>query len=552
MKTCLVLSYTIQFAHTHATAIALLLAFVAASAAAAVPRRRTYPPGPRGLPLLGNTFQLPSSKHWLTYQKWAMSHGGVISFTSMGERLVVLNTARAVCDLFESRGAIYADRPVATMVGELVGWNKGLGYARLTPETSNISSVNELYPVHSHARFRVLRRLFQDVIGPSACQLSDHIERLERARDDLLGRITEKSHREPNGCNFSESVRQSTSAFILLLTYGYKVPQDSEDDELVRIVEDAMDGFSRASEPDAFLVDRWPILRYAPPWLPGTGFLREASRMHSDREKLYNVPIELAVGKAIPSMVSSLLAAASAQTIEQEEELIKAVGASLYSGSGFRYFECTHRALQTHSALMSFLLAMLLYPEVQTRAQVQLDSVLGSLEIARPLSLQDREHLPYVEALVKEVWRWNPSVPLGMAHRVTQDDIYDGMLLEKGTTVYANLWAILHDENIFPDPFSFSPERYISADGKLKQIDRMEDPSLIAFGFGRRICPGLHLADGSLFLYIASLLQFFVVKKALDEAGNELEPDVDYEGFISQPKPFKCRLVPRLRGVFAI
>ena len=105
--------------------------------------------------------------------------------------------------------------------------------------------------------------------------------------------------------------------------------------------------------------------------------------------------------------------------------------------------------------------------------------------------------------------------------------------------------SMLHDESFFPNPHSFEPERYLGYEEKtpltststlrsmrLKPPQRFADPSFLAFGFGRRICPGMHLADDGIFIAIASTLAVFDILKARDERGNEIIPEVDYVGFL--------------------
>lgn len=86
--------------------------------------------------------------------------------------------------------------------------------------------------------------------------------------------------------------------------------------------------------------------------------------------------------------------------------------------------------------------------------------------------------------------------------------------------------AILHDERTFPEPDAFIPERFLNADGSLRTA--LRDAELAAFGFGRRICPGRHLACASMFIAIASVLSAFTVSKAVDEEGNVIEPSGEY------------------------
>ena len=79
---------------------------------------------------------------------------------------------------------------------------------------------------------------------------------------------------------------------------------------------------------------------------------------------------------------------------------------------------------------------MSLYPEVQKKAQEELDRVVGSDRL--PTSA-DRDSLPYLEAWIKELERWQPVAPLAVPHATVRDDIVDGCLVPGGTTVYANL-----------------------------------------------------------------------------------------------------------------
>ncbi len=139
--------------------------------------------------------------------------------------------------------------------------------------------------------------------------------------------------------------------------------------------------------------------------------------------------------------------------------------------------------------MTAFILAMTLGPDIQKRAQAELDAVLSagsSGHWTRLPTFADRPQLPYVNAIVLEVLRWNPAVPLGLAHRVTQDDVYRGYFIRKGTVVWANIWSMLHDPAVFPDPHEFRPARYLKEDGSLRELERYEDPSIIGFGFGRR------------------------------------------------------------------
>jgi cytochrome P450 len=106
--------------------------------------------------------------------------------------------------------------------------------------------------------------------------------------------------------------------------------------------------------------------------------------------------------------------------------------------------------------------------------------------------------------------------------------------------------AILHDPKDYPDPETFNPSRYLTQDGTLDPSVR--DPRTACFGFGRRICPGRHLADASLFAAVCTLLATVDIVRPKDADGKEIVPQVDVtSGILSHPKPFPWAAHPRSR-----
>jgi len=186
-----------------------------------------------------------------------------------------------------------------------------------------------------------------------------------------------------------------------------------------------------------------------------------------------------------------------------------------------------------------FVLAMVLFPEAQKRAQKEIDTVVGSDRLP---SFSDRLSLPFVEAVLRETFRWYPTSPLALPHATTNEDVYEGSYIPKGATVFVNVWGIGHDEQTYPEPFKFNPERFIKEDGTLTEEDFP-----FGFGFGRRVCPGRHVADASMWIAIASMLATLDFLKAKDDDGNEIDFSPEFtSGATSRPKPFPCRIAPRI------
>jgi len=198
----------------------------------------------------------------------------------------------------------------------------------------------------------------------------------------------------------------------------------------------------------------------------------------------------------------------------------------------------------TSSVLGTLFLALVCYPEVQKKAQAELDKILKG----RLPEHSDLTSLPYLSSLVKEVYRWQPLGPLGLPHQLTNDDLYNDYHIPANSIVIPNQWAMMNDKQDYPEPHKFKPERFLK-NGKLNSSVR--DPMDIAFGFGRRICPGKHIAHSTLTLAAASILLAFDLVRKVDENGREIEPKREYtkSSVIRQPFNFPCVVKPRSHNI---
>jgi hypothetical protein len=261
------------------------------------------------------------------------------------------------------------------------------------------------------------------------------------------------------------------------------------------------------------------LVQYVPAWFPGAGFKRQAAEWKKVNDYLHTKPFndvveKMKVGTAGDSVLRGLLTPEDGSVIDEEEEdIIKWVVGAIYSGG----------ADTTVCALSTFVLAMVLYPEVQANAQVEIDRVIGADRLPE---IADRPSLPYVEAVYKETLRWHPVAPLAVPHRVTKDDHYGGYTIAAGSTIVANIWAMTRSQ---PDSDLFKPERHLPGGNHVNQ-----DPRTYVFGFGRRVCPGLNLADSEVWLGVVSLLAAFKILKKSDGKGGLITPKEDYgQGIIS-------------------
>lgn len=181
------------------------------------------------------------------------------------------------------------------------------------------------------------------------------------------------------------------------------------------------------------------------------------------------------------------------------------------------------------------MLAMVLHPECQEQAHKELDAHIPR---SRLPVLEDRPALPYIDCIIQETYRWLPVTPLGVPHHNREDDVYKGMFIPKGATVFANSWGMSRDERLYQDAASFNPMRY-----KPKSEGGRDEPfPAFPFGFGRRICPGRALADTSIWIAVSTILSLFRVEKAHDPSGKELPQVGMRTGLTSHPLPYDCQI----------
>ncbi|PCH38747.1 cytochrome P450 [Wolfiporia cocos MD-104 SS10] len=489
--------------------ICVLCTLLAAIYAAFKPRRGPLPPGPRGYPIIGNTLQMPREHAWVTFAQWAKDYGPIIHLSVLGSPLFVLNSPDVISELLEKRSAIYSDRPVIPMAGELIGFSEYMTLNRYGD------------------RLRESRKLMLGALSPRSAPALNAIEEVKAL--ELLPRLLHAP------AQFRAHLRWLVASVVYQVTHGYRV--ESCEDPLVQSAERLNDLFGRLLEPGAFLVDSFPFLRHIPDWFPGAGFKavakREREALIKARDEPYDMVREQVIrGTATPSFVADLVERNSNPTPE-EDNLYRSVATVFYLGGSDT----------SVSALESFFLIMLLYPEVQRKAQAELDCVLEPGQLPK---FSDRSRLRYLSALLLEVHRWNPVVPISIPHCVTEDNVFQGYLIPKGSSVIANTWAILHNPDLYPDPFEVVPERYLKQDSPAKSEKINPDPRAFVFGYGRRACPGQMLAEDTLFIAAATILAMFDIAKALGPDGAPIEPKVQYDGgIICHPSPFDCRITPR-------
>ncbi|KAG1854460.1 cytochrome P450 [Suillus subalutaceus] len=422
-------------------------------------RRLPLPPGPPGRWLLGNA--MPKSNAPFEFARWTEQYGPVFSLKQGHRIFVVIGRHQAAVDIMEKQGGSLADRPRSIAVQE------------------TLSDDMRMVLVGSGERLRRLRRVLHAGLQPKVAETYEPIQ-TRNAKNLVLDILNDPKNHQRHAMRYAASV-------VMSFTYGKTTPTSYTDPEIVA-VNKCLARFGRAMKPGAYLVDTYPILRFVP------GYLSQLKAWHQDELALFNgqldvVRRQMREGTAGPSFTKFILEHQKQYQLE-DKELAYIAGGMFAAGSD-----------TSASAITFMMMAAAIHTDAQARVQEELDSVVGRTRLP---TFDDQEVLPQVTAFMLESMRWRPVSLGGFAHRATKDIVWKNYLIPAGATVIGNHWAIANDPEVFPEPQKFNPQRWIDDAGRVR-----DDLRFFTFGFGRRVCPGQHVANRSIFINTALILWAF-------------------------------------------
>ncbi|KAH8902449.1 cytochrome P450 [Coniochaeta sp. PMI_546] len=455
-------------------------------------------PGPRGLPFIGRVHDVPSQLSWLKFFQWSKIYGPIYQMNIFGTVHVWISSEKIAHDLLSKRAPIYSDRPTIPNL------------------PNNRTSGDYLALMGRNDIWKRQRRLCQHLMNTSASDSLHDYPTKER------GRFLYLMMRDPD--NYLEWVEQFTSRTISRLSWGSPHPAP--------VLRKTTFGLLETISPSGALPNVVSWLAHVPeilsPWKK-----KEKARYRLE-EKLLTGNVEFVKRmmddcQAEPSFTRTFLQTkgTGSLTINEISDATHVVGIMAIAG-----------ALTIGSPIQSYILAMCHYPQWQARLQQEIDAVLGG----RCPEWQDREKLPLLRAVVKEVIRWRPPVPTGIPHALETDDVYEGYHIPAGATIHALEWGITRDESMYPDPETFNPDRWLSAHYPTYREPLTTYPNLQGysqFGFGRRTCQGLPIVEQDLFLTMGGMAWAIDIRKKRDAHGKEIPVHWDNYTPLLIAKPVK-------------
>ncbi|KAK6128168.1 hypothetical protein DH2020_038087 [Rehmannia glutinosa] len=442
-------------------------------------RTRTAIPGPSGLPLLGLalSFTNPLTHRNLSKLSRKLEAKSLMAFSVGLTRFVISSSPETAKEILNS--SAFADRPVKESAYGLL-FHRAMGFAPYGEYWRNLRriSATHLFSPKRVACFGDFRKeIGMKMVGEIMVKMEKYCEvevksvfhfgSLNNVMMSVFGKWYDFSGENGDGLEL-EDEHKVKRAMYEGVEFG---DDDQHSHDFVDVLLD-LEKENRLSDSDMIAVLWiWGIRIIFRLFVPGDG----------------NIDIFL-----MPMYFSLCMEQILIQTCPKKEYMF------------LHPQEMIFRGTDTVAILLEWILArMILHPDIQSKAQDEIDSVIGT---NTTVSDYDLPNMPYLLAIVKETLRLHPPGPLLSWARLSIHDNHVGPhFIPAGTTAMVNMWAITHDDKVWPEPEKFRPERFLEED-----VATMgSDLRLAPFGSGRRVCPGKTMGLATVQLWLAQLLHKF-------------------------------------------
>ncbi|EUC43271.1 hypothetical protein COCMIDRAFT_38750 [Bipolaris oryzae ATCC 44560] len=424
--------------------------------------------------------------------EWAKRYGNVYSLTVGPSNTIVLSGRHAVKQVLDKKSAVSSDRPTSLLRQQLLTGGDHLLWMDATPQ------------------WRGLRKLIHadltEVVCTSRNAPLQQAEAVQMLYDMMQSSADWKRH-----------IERYTNSVVLSIIYGIRWPDINSSYilQFEQLLRDwtAINQICATPPIDVFPVLNWVSERFLGNWKS------RARVVHDSMRELYDGLHEVVLRRrerigSINSIVDRILDQNDKSALTFHE-ISNHAGVAIKGGSD-----------TSATVLFNFALAMVLHPDIQKKAQAEIDREVSSDRIP---NISDVGRLSYVMSIIKEVLRWRPVGGIGIPHQLSEDVWLDDQLLPKGSTLLLNAWAIHQDEKRYPNPDKFDPNRFQGWTAFSAEYANVADPEKrdhYAYGNGRRICPGIHLAERSLFSVVSKMLWAFDIEFTNDPStGKSIIPD---------------------------
>ncbi|PSS21700.1 Cytochrome P450 84A1 like [Actinidia chinensis var. chinensis] len=470
-----------------------------------------YPPGPKGLPVIGNMLMMGQLTH-RGLARLGKQYGGLVHLKMGGLHMVVVSTPEMAREVLQVQDKVFANRPGTVAIRYLTYNRADMAFAHYGPFWRQMRKI-------------CIMKVFSRKRAESWASVREEI-------DSLIAKI---STQVGSPVNIGELVFALTSNITYRAAFG-SISQEGQD-EFVKILQEFSKLFGAFNIGDFF-----PSLG----WVHGDGFNNRLEKARGSLDGFIDRVIDDHVAKEETrnkdceddaDMVDELLAFC-------DEDAGKG------NGDGLRITRDNIKALimdvmfggtETVASAIEWTMAELLRNrESLKNLQQELADVVG---LDRNLHESDLENLPYFKCVVKETLRLHPPIPL-LLHESASETSVAGHLIPAKSRVMINAWAIGRDGGSWADPNAFKPSRFLTCGSRAPDF-KGTDFEFIPFGSGRRSCPGMQLGLYAMELAVAHLCHCFTWE--LPDGMTPSELDMSDVFGLTAPRATRLIAVPSCR-----
>nr|AYM55615.1 cytochrome p450 [Croton stellatopilosus] len=447
------------------------------------------PPGPKGLPLIGNLHQLDYSALHSCLWQLAQKYGPLMSLRLGSKQVLVVSSAKLAEEIMKTHDLLFCSRP-ALLANQKLNYNcLNISFA---PYNNHWREMRKICIVHLFNSNRV--HSFQPIREFEVSQMIHNISETALASKPV---------------NLSEAMTFLTSTIICRVALGKKYEEEEvrRFHEMFKEIQAVFAGF--------YVSDYFPSLGFIDKFNPLThrlekifkvldSFYEEILQEHLDPNRLKPEQEDI-----LDVLIQILKDSSSKSKAHLTFDHIKAVLMDVFLAG-------TETSAGTVIWAMSYLMKN---PSAMQKAQEEVRRTVGEKGFANE---EDTQKLEYMKAVIKETLRLQPVVPLLLPRESSQNCRLEGYDIPCKTVVYVNAWAIGKDPQVWENPEEFCPERFMANSIDLKG----NDFGLIPFGAGRRICPGIYMGLSTVELSLANLLYKFDWEMPDEMKGQDLDMEV--------------------------
>ncbi|XP_074561719.1 flavonoid 3'-monooxygenase CYP75B137-like [Curcuma longa] len=476
------------------------------------------PPGPRGIPLLGSLPFLHADLH-AYFARLARAHGPIFSLR-LGSKLAVVVSSPAIArEVLRDHDAVFANRDVPA-AGRIIAYG---GDAEIVWNPNGPT-------------WRMLRRVcVREMLGPAGL---DAVYALRRR--EVRASVERIRSRAGSAVDVGVEMFLATMNVVTRTLWGSTLEDGDEGDE--RSIEVGRE-FRKLVAEITELLGRPNVSDFFPAvaWMDLQGIQRQMRMLLRRFDQIFEEIIKMRKRKQQDGG-------------RGEDFLEMMLRLEKEGGDGKTPFTMTNvKALlmdmvvggtETSSNTVEWTMAEIVRkPEILRRVQAELNSVVGRDAVVEESHIS---RLPYLAAVIKEVLRLHPALPLMVPHCPSATCVIGGYTVPAGARVFVNVWAIHRDPEIWQDPLEFRPERFAGGGeaGKQSWDFSGNDFRYLPFGSGRRICAGMVMAERMVAYMVATLVHSFEWQAAEGNKEAAEEEDMEEKFGIVMKKARPLVLVP--------